>query len=199
MNFSEAEVALMKLDPVLGDHIARHGPIAHKPRKDYFEALCRSITGQQVSVKAAAAIFGRFKDATKLNPVLVAGLTEEELRAVGLSRQKAGYLTDLACHFAEDPDVYQHLDSLSDEEVINDLVAVKGIGAWTAQMFLMFTLVRPDVFAPNDNGLQRAASIIYDQDYMKKPADLEAFAQIWHPYRTTAAWHLWRSLDNEPT
>lgn len=198
MDFSEAEKTLMRLDPILGDHIARQGPIVHEPHKDYFEALCRSIIGQQVSVKAATAIFGRFKNATNLDPLIVSRLSEEELRVVGLSRQKASYLTDLGRHFAENPDVYHNLDSLSDEEVMVDLIEIKGVGAWTAQMFLMFTLVRPDIFAPNDNGLQRAASTLYEQDFMRRPADLEAFAQIWQPYRTAAAWHLWRTLDNEP-
>lgn len=198
MDFSEAEKTLMRLDPILRDHIARQGPIVHEPHSDYFEALCRSIIGQQVSVKAATAIFGRFKNATNLDPLIVSRLSEEELRVVGLSRQKASYLTDLGRHFAENPDVYQNLDSLSDEDVITDLIEIKGVGAWTAQMFLMFTLVRPNIFAPNDNGLQRAASTLYAQDFMRRPADLEAFAQIWQPYRTAAAWHLWRTLDNEP-
>lgn len=198
MDFSQAELALMKLDPALGECISRHGPIVHTPRQDYFESLCRSIVGQQVSVKAASAIFGRFSEVSGLDPSTVVELSDEELRTVGLSRQKASYLRDLAQHFAENPRVYGHLGNLNDEEVIADLIAVKGIGRWTAQMFLMFTLVRPDVFAPDDNGLQRAASLLYGEDFMLKPKQLDAFATRWQPYRTTAAWHLWRSLDNEP-
>src|SRR3990167_6103171 len=134
-----AEKELIKLDPVLGELIKLQSPLVHKPRTNYFFSLCRSIVGQQVSVAAAATIFGRLETVTKLEPQKVVALSEKQIKQIGLSRQKAGYIKDLAWHFIANPDVYNHLGQLSEEEVIADLTAVKGIGVWTAQMFLMFT------------------------------------------------------------
>jgi DNA-3-methyladenine glycosylase II len=190
---SEAEIALGMIDPVLGAAIARNGGLGERSRGAYFPSLCRSIIGQQVSVAAATAIFARFEALTGLEPAKVVALAEDEIKAVGLSKQKASYLHDLAAHFVRDPQVYGHLDTLSDEEVIADLTAVKGIGRWTAQMFLMFTLGRPDVFPPDDVGLQAAIKNLYGIEPKKR--ELEAFAERWKPYRTLACRHLWASLD----
>jgi DNA-3-methyladenine glycosylase II len=196
--YREAEDALIKLDPVLGGLIKLQRPMARESHGEYFAALCRSIIGQQVSVAAASTIFARLEATTGLQPQAVSGLLPEQVKNIGLSRQKASYLHDLAEHFVANPKVYDHLEKLSDAEVIADLTAIKGIGVWTAQMFLMFTLMRPDVFAPDDFGLQRAMKQLYGWDDIPKKKELETFAERWRPYRTVACWHLWESLNNRP-
>jgi DNA-3-methyladenine glycosylase II len=198
MEFSLAEQELMKSDPDMGILIKRNGPINHAEREDYFTALSSGIISQQISVKAAAKIFERFKDITKLDPALVATMTDSDTKTIGLSGQKSRYLRDLAEHFVQDSAIFNHLDTLPDDEVILELTKVKGIGVWTAQMFLMFTLVRPDVFAPDDRGLQLAIQKMYGLSDVPGRSELEEIAAKWSPYRTTASWHLWHSLDNEP-
>ena len=195
----EAEAKLPGLDAKLGQLIEQQRPLNHKPRTNYFFSLCRSIVGQQVSVAAAAMIFARLEAATAIEPKKVIALSEKRIKTIGLSRQKAGYIKDLAQHFVDNPQVYNHLGRLSDEEVIADLTAVKGIGVWTAQMFLMFTLVRPDVFAPDDIGLQRAMIRLYGWKTAPDKEKLERTAAAWQPYRTVACWHLWQSLKNTPS
>ncbi len=192
------EKELQRLDAVLGELIARQGPLIHEPRTDYFASLARSIVGQQISVKAAASIFGRLQERTALDPARVLALDEAACKEIGLSRSKMRYIQDLARHFVVDSAVFNHLESLNDDAVIAELTAVKGIGVWTAQMFLMFTLGRLDVFAPDDVGLQRAMMRLYDWHELPKRADLIAFAERWRPYRTIACWHLWHMLDNTP-
>ena len=194
----EAEAKLPQLDTKLGQLVELQRPLIHKPRTNYFFSLCRSIVGQQVSVAAATTIFARLEAATDIDPKKIATLSEEQIKSVGLSRQKAGYIKDLAQHFVDNPEVYNHLGQLSDEEVIADLTAVKGIGVWTAQMFLMFTLVRLDVFAPDDIGLQRAMKQLYGWKSTPGREKLEKTAAKWRPYRTVACWHLWQSLHNTP-
>ena len=198
MKFTPAEQALITLDPTLGQLIQANGSIQHTPHGNYFEALCESIISQQLSVKASDTIFGRFRDITKLQPVNVLSLDEVQQKTIGLSGQKLRYLHDLAEHFVRDATVFDHLDTLSDELVIEELTKVKGIGVWTAQMFLMFTLARPDVFAFDDLGLLNAITKAYGLS--AKPSKLEttAYAERWAPYRSTACFHLWRSLDNAP-
>jgi DNA-3-methyladenine glycosylase II len=190
-----AEVVLAKNDPILGDLIERQKPLTPPARTGYFFSLCRSIIGQQVSVAAAEAIFERFEAATDMRPERIVSLSDQELRAVGLSRQKASYLRDLAGHFLENPNIYEHLDSLSDDEVIAELVRVKGIGIWSAQMFLLFTLGRPDVFAVDDVGIQRAMKLLYGWDTMPEKTKLLTIADTWRPYRSVACWYLWKSLQ----
>jgi DNA-3-methyladenine glycosylase II len=191
-----AEDELIKLDPKLGEIIKKQRPVSRTPREDYFFSLCHSIVGQQLSLASAAAIFARLKQATNLKPAVVAKLSESRAKKIGLSKQKMTYLIDLANHFVDNPKIYNHLDKSSDEDVISELTAVKGIGAWTAQMFLMFTLVRPDVFAPDDIGIQRAMKQLYGWSETPPKQKLEEVADTWRPYRTIACWHLWESLDN---
>lgn len=193
-----AEQELTRLDPVLGVLIAGQTLQSRPRRTDYFASLCRSIIGQQVSVAAATAIFIRFQEQTNLQPELVANLDETGVKAIGLSRQKAGYLRDLAQHFVDNPTVYHHLESQADAEVIAELTAIKGVGVWTAQMFLMFTMARPDVFAPDDIGLQRAMKQLYGWHDILPKRELAEFAARWQPYRSVASLHLWHSLDNAP-
>lgn len=194
-----AEAVLTTIDPLLGAVIKKQTLVPPEPRTDYFTSLARSIIGQQVSVAAARAIAGRFEEATTMNPARAAALTDEEVKTIGLSKQKSSYIRDLAQHFVDDPAVYNHLGSLSDDKVITELTAVKGIGVWTAQMFLMFTLGRPDVFAPDDVGLQRAMLRLYEWDTLPPKKYLAVIAEKWQPYRTVASLHLWQSLDNTPT
>lgn len=192
----KAEKELIKLDSKLGVLIKSQDPIVHQPRTDYFNSLCRSIIGQQVSVAAAATIFGRFDSITDVESKRVVMMRDEDVKTIGLSRQKASYLHDLSERFVRNPQIYDHLEKLSDEEVIAELVAVKGIGIWTAQMFLMFTMTRLDVFAPDDVGVQRAMKQLYGWEELPEKAALEATADKWRPYRTVACWHLWKSLQN---
>lgn len=194
----QAEAKLIKLDLKLGKLIELQGSVVYNPRTDYFFSLCRSIVSQQISVAASAAIFGRLEAATDLDPAIVLKLSEEQFRTIGLSRQKEGYIRDLAQHFVENPHIYNQLGQLSDEEVIRDLTAIKGIGVWTAQMFMMFTLTRLDVFAPDDVGLQRAMLRLYGWSSLPNKQTLEQTAEHWRPYRTVACWHLWKSLQNTP-
>lgn len=196
----KAEKELKHLDPTLGVIIDRHASIHSAPRRpeDYFVSLARSIVGQQISVKAAASIFGRLERATDLDPHKVVVLDEETCKQIGLSASKARYVKDLADHFVRDSAVFNHLEALNDDAVIAELTKVKGIGVWTAQMFLMFTLGRPDVFAPDDVGLQNAMKRLYGWDALPSRAELIRFAERWRPYRTVAALYLWHMLDNEP-
>lgn len=193
-----AEQHLAKIDPLLAPLIASQRLEPLVLGGDYFASLARSIIGQQVSVAAARAISGRFEDTTHYNPKAVVSLTEDDMRAIGLSRQKASYIRDLAGHFVENPLVYNHLGELSDDEVISDLTAVKGIGVWTAQMFLIFTLGRPDVFAPDDVGLQRAMLQLHKWEVLPPKKELALIAEQWQPYRSIASLHLWQSLDAKP-
>lgn len=198
MTIAEAEEKLALLDPKIGQLIAQHGTLQYAPRRDYFAALSRSIVGQQISVKAAAKIYERFEQATQLRPELTVSLTDEQIKAIGLSLQKARYIHDLAMHFVGDSAVFNHLGALPDDQVVDELTKVKGVGVWTAQMFLMFTLVRLDVFAPDDVGLQQAIKRLYGLSDVPKRTELIAFAEKWAPYRTVACWHLWHMLDNAP-
>jgi DNA-3-methyladenine glycosylase II len=134
-----------------------------------------------------------------MDPMKTASLSDEDTKIIGLSRQKASYIRDLAIHFSNNPGVYDHLETLSDDEIIEELTEIKGIGTWTAQMFLMFTLARSDVFAPDDAGLQRAMRLLYGWDNLPHKKELVEVAEKWRPYRTYACLHLWQSLDNNPT
>lgn len=198
MTFSKAEQFLIDRDPVLGAIICANGSIIHTPHKNYVEALYESIISQQLSVKASDTIFRRFREATELDPLRIVALNESDKKSIGLSSQKMRYVQDLAQHVIDDASIFDHLDSLDDDSVIRELIQVKGIGVWTAQMFLMFTLARPDVFAPDDLGLLNAITRLYGLS--SRPTKQEAIirATNWAPYRSTACFHLWHSLDNTP-
>jgi DNA-3-methyladenine glycosylase II len=193
-----AERALIKQDPILGKLIQSQKLVPLVPRSDYFHSLSRSIIGQQISVAAALAIFTRFQAATGLKPQNFLKLSPQDVKAIGLSQQKAKYIGDLARHFVTDPNVYNHLEQQTDQQVIAELTEINGIGKWTAQAFLIFTLGRPDVFMPDDVGLQRGIIKLYDLATLPPKAELEALAENWRPYRTVASRHLWLSLANTP-
>lgn len=200
LQIREAEIALSKKDKLLGELIARQRLPQLAVRHDYFGSLCRSIVGQQVSVAAARAIFERLTQKTGLTPGRIAEMSVDDIKQIGLSRSKAGYIMDLSEHFMTNPGVYNHLEHQSDEDVdvIKELTAIKGIGVWTAQMFLIFTLGRIDVFAPDDVGLFRAMKKLYGWESMPPKDIILATSLNWQPYRTIASLHLWQSLNNDP-
>lgn len=170
--------------------------------EDHYGTLVRAIVGQQLSTKAARSIFTRlterFEGRTP-TPEEVLDDDPEELRlAAGLSRPKVGYLRSLAEHVLSGELELDRLEQLPDEEVIEELVAVKGLGVWTAHMFLMFHLRRPDVLPVGDLGIRKAIQRAYALQELPGPAEMEAIAEPWRPHRTLACRYLWRSLDNEP-
>jgi DNA-3-methyladenine glycosylase II len=166
-----------------------------------YGALLRAIVGQQLSTKAAESIFGRLLDlfgGEVPSPRQILDADPEQLRAVGLSRAKVAYLRDLAAH-VEDGDLeLDRLTELSDEEVIQQLTAVKGLGQWSADMFLMFELGRPDVLPVGDLGIRRAVQRLYGLPKIPAPAEIMRIAEPWRPYRTLASLYLWTSLRREP-
>ncbi len=199
---------LRKADPVLAGLIDAVGPLGDSREgrpdpDDHYGALVRSITGQQLSVLAARAIYGRltarFEGRAPTPQEILADEPEELRAAAGLSRAKVSYLRSLAEHVLSGDLELERLDELDDEQVIAELVAVKGLGLWTAQMFLMFHLGRPDVLPVGDLGIRRAIERAYGLQALPLPAEMEEIAAPWRPHRTLACRYLWRSLDNEPT
>lgn len=192
---------LKRADPTLAALIARVGVcrFAPNPAGTHFEAVARSIVFQQLSGKAAGTIHGRFHalyGGRAPEPGELLATSDEALRAAGLSRQKVGYLRDLAARVDAGDVPLADIETLGDEHVIAALTRVKGVGRWTAQMFLMFRLGRPDVLPDLDLGVQKAIQLAYGLRAMPKPADVLHIGQPWAPHRTVAAWYLWRSLDN---
>ena len=190
---------LRSSDPLLAPIIDEAGPLDLVSGDEYFFTLVRKIVSQQLSVKAAHTIFTRLSQRIeyRFEPGVMEPISQEDYRALGISRQKYSYIMDLCRHYREEPDAFNHLEDLPDEEVIKLLTSVKGIGLWTAQMFLMFNLGRLNVFAPDDVGLRNAMVVIYGLEEPKKK-ELVAFAERWDPYKTIACWYLWHSLDNAP-
>jgi DNA-3-methyladenine glycosylase II len=193
---------------VLGRLLAEHGPPAigrdgSRPAPgDHYGALLRSIVGQQLSTRAARAIYGRvlerFGGRTPTPEEVLADDPEELRAAAGLSRAKVAFLRSLAEHVVAGELELDRIDRLSDDEIVAELVAVKGIGEWSAHMFLMFQLERPDVLAVGDLGIRRAVQRAYGLDAPPTAAELTALAEPWRPYRTLACRILWRSLDATP-
>jgi DNA-3-methyladenine glycosylase II len=188
---------LRQADPVLAAIIATVGPYRLVPRQATFETLVRSIVYQQVSGKAAASIFAKLKAAVgpRFSARALLALTPEELRLCGLSAQKVAYVYDLAEKVASRKVSFRKLASLGDEEVIEHLTQVKGVGVWTVQMFLMFALQRPNVFPLGDLGVRNAIQRAYNLAEPPTSADLLRISECWHPYCSVATWYLWRSLD----
>ena len=188
---------LRKSDPVLCAIIERVGPFRMEYSAPEFHSLAEAIIYQQLHGKAAATIFKRFTvlAGEPLTPEGILKLTDEQLRSVGLSKQKSAYLKDLATKTAAGLIDFSKLDAMPDDEVIKHLTQVKGIGVWTAHMFLMFMLKRPDILPTGDYGIQAAIKKHYRKRKMPKPKDMEKIAKAWAPYRSIACWYLWRSLD----
>jgi DNA-3-methyladenine glycosylase II len=198
---------LKAADPVLGALIEGLGKLpdageGRPEREDHYGALVRTITGQQLSVLAARAIYGRLTarfGARPPTPQEILDDEPEELRAAaGLSRAKVSYLRSLAEHVLSGELELDRMDELADEDVIAELLAVKGLGLWSAQMFLMFHLSRPDVLPVGDLGIRRAIERAYGLDGLPEAAVMEQIAAPWRPHRTLACRYLWRSLSNEP-
>jgi DNA-3-methyladenine glycosylase II len=197
---------LRAADPVLRELIDRYGPDGLPERteggqQEHYGALVRAIVGQQLSTKAAAAIYRRLIDrfgGREPTPAEILADDPEGLRTVGLSRANVVYLRSLAEHAIDGSLELDRLDSLSDEEVIAELTAVKGIGLWSADVFLMFHLGRPDILPVGDLGIRKAMMVAYGFDAMPLPAAMEEIAEPWRPYRSLASRYLWRSLQNEP-
>jgi len=188
---------LKKSDPVLRSLIERVGPYRMQYGPPEFSSLAESIVYQQLNGNAAATIFERFA-ALAGEPVTPEGilkLSDEQLRSVGLSKQKSAYLKDLAAKTRDGLLDFGKLPELPDDEVIKHLTQVKGIGVWTAQMFLMFSLKRPDVLPTGDYGVQAAIKKHYRKRKLPKPKEMEKIARPWAPYRSVACWYLWKSLD----
>ena len=188
---------LKKSDPVLAAIIERIGPFRMQYGDPTFHTLAESILYQQLNGKAAETIFNRFTAVAgdPLTPQGILKLSDAQMRAVGLSRQKTAYLRDLSEKTKAGLLEFERMTDLSEEEVITHLTQVKGVGVWTAHMFLMFTLRRPDIMPTGDYGVQAAIKKHYKKRKWPKPAVMLKIAKPWVPYRSIASWYLWRSLD----
>ncbi len=193
----KAVLHLSQSDPVLRAIIKRVGPYRMEYGDPEFHSLAEAIIYQQLNGKAAVTIFKRFAALAgePLTPEGILKLSEEQLRSVGLSKQKSSYLRDLAAKTHEGKLDFGRLPKLSDDEVIEHLTQVKGIGVWTAHMFLMFALRRPNVLPTGDFGVRMAMKKYYKKRKLPKPDQMEKIAKAWEPYRSVACWYLWKSLD----
>jgi DNA-3-methyladenine glycosylase II len=206
LRWSADDRELMRADKVLRRVMEERGPIDPEidrrgSRPDPWEALARAIVGQQLSTRAAASIWAKLQaqfGGRTPTPEELLRKRRPTLRKAGLSNAKVEFLRDLAKRVGDGRLDLKRLASLSDEDVIAELVAVKGIGSWTAEMFLIFHLARPDVVSLGDLGIRRAVQIAYEMDELPGPEELEKLAEEWRPHRTLACLYLWRSLDNTP-
>jgi DNA-3-methyladenine glycosylase II len=212
--WQDAITELSQADNLMGKIIARYPGEAMQSKDDAFHTLMRSITGQQISVKAADAIWGRLAgqisgcriqgsggkvaDISTLNPESCILISDETLRTIGYSRQKISYIRSLCEYFATRQHLERDWAAMSDEEAIKDLTQIRGIGRWTAEMFLMFHLLRPNILPLDDIGLLNAIDHHYPAKEKRKKADYRAFAEKWQPWRSVATWYLWRTYDDEP-
>jgi DNA-3-methyladenine glycosylase II len=188
---------LKKSDPVMRGIIERVGTCRMEYGEPTFHSLAEAIVYQQLNGKAAVTIFKRFTDVagSPVTPKRILKLSEQQLRAVGLSKQKSSYLRDLAAKTESGLLDFGKLQAMEEAAVIEHLTQVKGVGVWTAHMFLMFTMRRPDVLPTGDYGIQVAIKKHYRKRKLPKPKDMEKIAKAWSPYRSIACWYLWRSLD----
>jgi DNA-3-methyladenine glycosylase II len=192
-----AQKHLAEVGPPMLELIQRVGACTLRPRRDYFVVLAKAIFSQQISTKVADVLFGRFRDqfpGRRPTPEKTIALFRDPAaaRLCGLSRQKEAYILDLARHFANGSIPTRKLSSMSDEDVIEALTCVKGIGQWTAEMFLIFTLNRGDVLPVDDLGLRAAAKRVYNLRTLPDAKRLRKLAEPWAPYRSIATWYLWR-------
>ena len=197
--WSEACAHLARKDRVMKKLIPQFGDAILESRGDAFVTLARSIVGQQISVKAAQSVWDRFaKLSRKLSPAGVLKLKVDDMRAAGLSARKVEYLVDLALHFDSGTVHVKDWQGMDDESIIAELVAIRGIGRWTAEMFLIFHLMRPNVLPLDDLGLINGISRNYFSGEPVSRSDAREVAQAWSPYCTVATWYIWRSLDPLP-
>lgn len=197
--WEEAKLELMKRDRIMRKLIPQFGDLQLVGRGEPFVTLARSIVGQQISVKAAQSVWERLLDACpRMTPASVQRLGLERLAACGLSKRKAEYLSDLALHFRDGSVHEKDWSAMDDEAVIAELVQIRGIGRWTAEMFLIFNLLRPNILPLDDLGLLRGISINYFSGEPVSRSDAREVAANWEPWRTVATWYMWRSLDPVP-
>ena len=202
-HIAEGAAHLADTDPILGE-VIQNAPLPDfSPHKNYYQELVESIISQQLSVKAAATILKRFRElfgADFPSPEAILTQDIEIYRSVGLSRQKASYIRDLAEKVIDGTVKFDHLDTLSNQEVIDELIQIKGVGVWTIHMFLMFCMGRLDVLPTGDLGIRNGIQKLYELP--ERPGDIDiqeiAAANKWHPYETIASWYIWHSLDNKP-
>ncbi len=199
----QAELHLSKADKKLAPVIAASGPCRIKPHTDYYGELVGSIVGQQLSTKAAATIWQRVLTlfgGQMPTPQQLIKVDDQKLRDAGLSWAKVRYVKDLAEHVLDKRLDLEHIATIPNEQVIEQLTAVKGIGEWSAHMFMMFGLGRLDILPVGDLGIRKAAMQLYKLDKMPNPAAIITIANKnkWHPYESVASWYLWQSLDNNP-
>ncbi len=197
--WGEACKHLMKKDRVMKRLIPQFGDACLETRGDAFMTLARSIVGQQISVKAAQTVWDRFALLpSKMTPTNVLKLKVDDMRAAGLSARKVEYLVDLAVHFDNGALHVKSWDSMSDDEIVAELIAIRGVGRWTAEMFLIFHLMRPNVLPLDDVGLINGISTNYFSGDVVSRSDAREVAVAWEPYCSVATWYIWRSLDPLP-
>lgn len=196
---NDATAHLKRVDPILGAVIDRVGPYSISRRQERFPALARAIIFQQLAGRAAQTIHDRFAKAVGgkrfPTPAMVLAASDETLRGAGLSRGKMSYLRDLASHVSNRTLNFHRFSGMDDDAIIADLTRVRGIGRWTAEMFLMFNLHRPDVFPVDDLGVRNAVARLYGMSTPPPPKELREFGERWRPYRSVAAWYLWQSMN----
>ena len=197
--WADACTHLCKRDRVMKRLIPRFGTACLESRGDAFVTLARSIVGQQISVKAAQSVWNRFEVLPKrMAPGHVLKLKVDDMRAAGLSARKVEYLVDLALHFDNGAIHVEQWHDMDDEAIIAELVAIRGIGRWTAEMFLMFHLMRPDVLPLDDVGLIKGISVNYFSGEPVSRVEAREVAEAWAPWRSVATWYMWRSLEPIP-
>jgi len=205
---TDARAELAAADPVMAELIERLGERSAaqrrrgEPKPDAYGALLRTVVGQQLSSKAARTIYGRILDlfAGKTpTPKQILAASESDLRGAGLSGRKVEYIRDLAAHVQSEELELDRLEQLSDEEVIEEIVAVRGLGRWSAEMFLLFHLERPDIIAGGDLGIRKAIQLSYGMDEMPTPDQVEEIGERWSPNRSLASIYLWESLAEDVT
>jgi DNA-3-methyladenine glycosylase II len=197
--WDRAKRALAKKDPVMAAIIRAHPKVFMMQRGEPFFTLARAIVGQQISVKAAQSVWNKVLVCVeKISPEEVLKVKRTALRACGLSDHKTEYIADLAQHFADGKIHVHRWPGMDDEAIIAELTEVRGIGRWTAEMFLMFNLLRPDVFPLDDLGLQKGICHAYFKKRKVSPRTMKRLGETWRPWRSVATWYLWRSLDPVP-
>ena len=197
--WDRAKRALAKRDPVMARIMKRHPKVFMMRRGEAFMTLARAICGQQISVKAAQSVWNRVCECVgDITPRNVLNRKRPQLRACGLSDRKTEYIADLAQHFADGKIHERNWPQMDDEAIIAELTDVRGIGRWTAEMFLMFNLLRPDVLPLDDLGLQKGIRINYFKGRKVSLRTMRRLAETWRPWRSVASWYLWRSLDPVP-
>ena len=197
--WDRAKRALARKDAVMAGIMRAHPKVFLARRGEPFMTLARAIVGQQISVKAAQSVWDRFASCVgEVTPENVLQRERPLLRACGLSDRKTEYIADLAQHFADGRIHVHRWPQMADEEVIAELVEVRGIGRWTAEMFLMFNLLRPDVYPLDDLGLQKGIRLAYFRGRKVSLARMRKLGEGWRPWRSVATWYLWRSLDPVP-